>query len=202
MHDLWYNKVAPPLRAAVGRTVRLPLPLNPLILQRHLRTARRLRYENDLCLHLGCGRRRIDGFVNIDLNPSAATDYVGSIVELPCRTGSVKRIETYHVIEHLSHRVVKSAVANWHAALSRGGSLIIECPNFDEAVREYLGGCDGRLMNIFGLQRFPGDTHVFGYNATRLRRLLEEVGFREVVEEEPIDYHTASEPCIRVRAVK
>ena len=82
------------------------------------------------------------------------------------------------------------------------GKLIIECPNFDEAVKEYIEGNEKRLDNIFGLQQFPGDTHLFGYNFKRLKELLEKAGFGEINNEEPQDRHNKSEPCMRVECVK
>ena len=83
-----------------------------------------------------------------------------------------------------------------------GGKLVTECPDLDQAVRDYLAGNDERLFNIFGRQRFPGDTHLFGFNVPRLRALLESVGFTGVVEGEPEDYHKHLEPCIRVECTK
>ena len=56
--------------------------------------------------------------------------------------------------------------------LKPGGVLIIECPNFDQAVKDYLQGNEDRIDNIFGLQRFEGDTHYCGYNFKRLKLML------------------------------
>ncbi len=121
---------------------------------------------------------------------------------LPCPENSVERIETYHVIEHLPHPVVRSGLEHWYRLLTPGGKLILECPDLDKALREYLDGNEERLFNIFGRQRFPGDAHLFGYNASRLCKLLESVGFTEVVQREPRDYHKELEPCLRVECEK
>ena len=83
-----------------------------------------------------------------------------------------------------------------------GEKLIIECPDFDKSVKEYVEGNEKRIDNIFGLQRFLGDTHLFGYNFKRLKKLLEDVGFKDVQRREPRDYHTKDEPCLRVECVK
>ena len=34
-------------------------------------------------LHLGCGNRKINGFVNIDIQESPAVDLIDNIMELP-----------------------------------------------------------------------------------------------------------------------
>lgn len=155
-----------------------------------------------LNLHLGCGDRHFEDYVNIDVRKTRATDIVCDIKKLPYPDNSVALIETYHVIEHLLRHDLPKALKEWHRILTRGGKLIIECPNFDEAVKEYIYGNEKRIDNIFGLQRFPGDVHQFGYNFQRLKRLLEEVGFKNIQEKEPRDYHAKDEPCLRVECVK
>lgn len=189
-------------RAVRQRYRRLPLFAHPVILARHVRARRKLRSAGDLRLHLGCGQQRLEGFINIDLNPSPATDYVGSIVDLPCPAGSVERIESYHVIEHLPHPTVPAALRAWNRALRPGGTLVLECPDFDETVREYLAGNQSRIFHIFGLQRFRGDAHLFGYTPDSLTAMLGDAGFQSVKTAAPVDYHTADGPCFRVEATK
>lgn len=170
---------------------------------RQVRSAYILRRPNvALRLHLGCGGFRLPGFVNVDYNAGSAVDYVCNIAHLPCPQNSVARIETYHVIEHLAHPTVRSILSHWHKILSPDGVLVIECPDFDADVAEYLSGNEGRLGSIFGLQRFHGDAHLYGYNRKRLSELLASVGFVDVVHCPPQDYHAASEPCLRVECRK
>lgn len=155
-----------------------------------------------LFLHLGCGERRLADAVNIDARNTMAVDVVCDITRLPYKAGSVQRIETYHVLEHLPHDRAVAALRHWHALLRPGGRLIIECPDFDRAFSEYLSGNQERLGNIFGLQRFAGDFHLWGWNARRLGALLAEIGFKQLEEVLPQDYHAASEPCLRLEAAK
>lgn len=168
-----------------------------------LRGRHRLRdSRNPLRLHLGCGQRRLPGFINIDLNYSPATDYVGDISRLPCNAGSVARIESYHVIEHIRPAMVNKLLAEWFRVLMPGGEVIIECPDLDETAKQYLAGNEERLYNIFGRQRFRGDAHCWGYNAERLRAIVESAGFSGATEEEPQDYHKDQEPCLRIKCWK
>jgi len=161
-----------------------------------------LHKNSPLKLHLGCGVKHLDGYVNIDHRKTPATDLVCDIRKLPYPAGSVDLIETYHVIEHLKRHDLSVALKEWHRVLVVGGKLIIECPDFDEAVKEYIGGNEKRIDNIFGLQRFPGDVHQFGYNFKRLKKALEEAGFEDIEQREPQDYHTKDEPCLRADCVK
>jgi predicted SAM-dependent methyltransferase len=158
--------------------------------------------DGNLRLHLGCGKMRLEGFINIDHRATSATDLVCDIVQLPFDDDTADRIETYHVIEHLGRHEAVAALSKWYRILKPGGVLVIECPDFDAACREYLEGRRERIDNIFGLQRFEGDSHKFGYNFNRLHRLLTECGFQSIVQKPPTDYHKEQEPCLRVEAVK
>jgi predicted SAM-dependent methyltransferase len=155
-----------------------------------------------LRLHLGCGSQRINGYVNIDWRKTRATDIVCNILKIPYADATVDLIEAYHVIEHLPRHKLPKALKEWFRVMVPGAMLILECPDFDKAVKEYLEGNEKRIDNIFGLQRFPGDTHLFGYNAKRLKKILEEAGFKDVQNEDPTDYHMKDEPCLKVKCVK
>jgi ubiquinone/menaquinone biosynthesis C-methylase UbiE len=150
-----------------------------------------------LKLHLGCGNRHLEGFVNIDWRKTPATDLVGDIKKPPFPDHTVQLIEAYHVMEHLPRHEVNSALKRWRRLLMRGGTLVIECPDFDEIVRQYMAGDESQLDGIFGLQRFTGDYHLFGYNRTRIMALLEQAGFCQIREEIPQDYHAKEWPCLR-----
>ena len=153
-----------------------------------------------LVVHLGCGERRLAGAVNIDIRNTPAVDVVCDLLRLPYPTRSVDRIECYHVIEHLAHSRALLALARWASMLRDGGSLVIECPNFDEAARDYLAGNRARLGNIFGLQRFDSDFHLWGWSPSTLAAALREVGLVDVEERQPQDYHAQTEPCMRLEA--
>jgi predicted SAM-dependent methyltransferase len=181
----------------------IPPRLNVVLQLRQARIGRELRNPRKrLRLHLGCGARHLDGFINIDMRPTRACDYVTDITRLPCPDGSADRIEAYHVIEHIEHPKAPAAVAEWFRVLAPGGILVLECPEIDEAARRYLQGDLRMLATIYGWQRFPGDTHYYGYNAARIKAMLAAAGFPKVEERPPQDYHVALEPCLRVEATK
>ncbi|MCB4757355.1 MAG: methyltransferase domain-containing protein [Elusimicrobia bacterium] len=153
-------------------------------------------------LHLGCGHKHFDGYINMDLWLNEAVDVVGNITRLPWPDGAAETVESYHVLEHISHPKVPSVLKEWHRVLAPGGRLVLELPHFDEAVKDYLSGNESRIENIFGHQRFPGDAHLFGYTPARLTRLLERIGFTSIIEAKPQSSQTQDEPSFRLECKK
>ena len=162
-----------------------------------------LRWSNgNLKLHIGCGNIELKGYINIDIRHAPAADFVTDARKLPCKSNSVEIIETYHVIEHISFSDVESMLHEWYRVLMPKGRLVIECPDFDKAIAEYLSGNEKRLYSIYGRRRYNGDSHLWGYNAKRLKRLLISVGFSKTNELEAKDRHKNEEPCLRIEATK
>jgi len=157
--------------------------------------------NKEIKLHLGCGGVKIEGFIGIDYNKTLATDYVLDVVDLPFRDNSIDIIKSYHLIEHLPINKLSDILGRWYRILKPGGKLILEFPDFDQIVKLYLAGNEDRLNNIFGRQRFPGDTHLWGWNLERMKKKLKDKNF-QVEQEEPQDYHTKEEPCLRIVACK
>ncbi|HEY2934925.1 MAG TPA: methyltransferase domain-containing protein [Acidobacteriota bacterium] len=153
-------------------------------------------------LHLGCGPKHFEGYVNVDLWITDATDVVCNIQKLPWPDSAASVIESHHMIEHISHRAIEETFREWHRVLVPGGLLILETPHFDEAVRRYLAGDEERLLSIFGRQRRTGDTHFYGYNPSRLESLLSRIGFRDFEQTKPQSHQSLEEPVFRLECRK
>lgn len=156
----------------------------------------------NLKLHLGCGGKHFNGYVNVDLWISEATDVICDITTLPWPDNSAAVIESYHVIEHISHTKILNTLKEWYRVLKPDGILVIECPHFDDAVKQYLGGNEDRLLNIFGRQRFAGDTHLYGYNPKRLIECLKKTGFSDFTQGHPQSSQSLDEPSFRIECRK
>jgi predicted SAM-dependent methyltransferase len=70
--------------------------------------------------------------VNIDFVQTSATDFVCDTARLPYRDDEVDSIETYHMIEHLPRDKAAQAVHEWFRVLRAGGTLAMQCPDFDQ----------------------------------------------------------------------
>lgn len=174
--------------------------LDPLIIRMRYRLRREA--TEPLRLHLGCGDKRFEGYTNVDFCITDATDAICNIEKLPWPDRSAQIVECHHVLEHISHRKVEAVLREWHRVLQPGGLLVIECPDFDRTVKEYLDGNDDRLFSIFGIQHKEGHFHLSGQSPARLARLLETIGFSPVVQAEPRSVQAEEEPVFRLEATK
>ena len=81
--------------------------------------------EEDLAkikLHLGCGKRDIPGFVNVDLADYPHIHYKSNVDSLPfIPDSSVELIYCSHVLEYFDLVSVKNVLQEWLRVLKPGG---------------------------------------------------------------------------------
>ena len=160
-------------------------------------------------LHLGCGHIKLDDYINIDVyeDPKYPGD-VDRIFDLnqplDYPDNSVELIQAYHLFEHLKFVNTEVIVKSWFRVLQPDGKLIMEMPDFDEVVKWYIENPNDNsvIASIYGSQEHVGQFHHWGWNKTRLKALLEGLGFKQVTFPDPQDYHAQLEPCLRVEAIK
>jgi len=88
-------------------------------------------------LHIGCGKRKVQGFVNIDIVDS---DYNIDLSrgKLPWPTGSIDVIVCQQVIEHLEvERELIGLLKEFSRVLTKGGRAFISCPDMAVVVSDY-----------------------------------------------------------------
>jgi|GEM_PF-1163603 len=142
-------------------------------------------------LHLGCGRDRREGWVNVDANPAVGPDVVAQVDRLDSfADGSVDVIEANHLFEHLMHHEALAALKEWRRVLKSDGELYLELPDFDACLR-ILGrytddkGCDLGMTGIYGwlpdiAQDGLWQQHKWGWTREALSRALTDAGFGAV----------------------
>jgi len=129
-------------------------------------------------LHLGCGDRRINGFINIDIQNSPAVDVVADIMDLPYEENTVDVIYSCCMLEHFGRNNNLKFFRNtcwtdvinyWHKILKPGGELYISVPDFKAVCEEYL--TTGDISKIIGItiggQKNEEDLHgmIFDYES-------------------------------------
>lgn len=116
-------------------------------------------------LNLGCGKNKIEDYVNVDVEPSVEPDVVADFTKsLPYEDGTVEEIVMMHTIEHVLEDLHQGIFDECHRVLVDGGTLLLAYPEFEVCAKywleNYMGNRDFWRNTIFGRQLFPGDYHV------------------------------------------
>lgn len=145
-------------------------------------------------LHLGCGSRLFDHYINIDgeylrHDPNVVIHDITK--PFPLEDNSVDEILTVHVIEHLTRSHVMPMFKEWLRVCRPGGMVAIEWPDLLKMCREIVANPtvfwsnDRRqlkrtILGIYGdTERYPDPVmlHKWGYSAESMSRLFQEAGF-------------------------
>jgi hypothetical protein len=141
-------------------------------------------------LHLGCGQRYLDGYVNIDYPPSEHTvqrgsvaDHYADLLDLSYPESSIEEVRLHHVFEHFARHTACALIASWQSWLKDGGVIRIEVPDLvltGLAAINPLASSRRRGVaerHLFGSHEAHWASHKEGYTARRLRQLVEAFGF-------------------------
>ena len=142
-------------------------------------------------LHLGCGQRYFEGYINIDyplsehsVQQTSVADEYANLLELKYKAGIIDEIRLHHVFEHFSRTVACALMASWNSWLKQGGVLRIEVPDFERTGKAALSRFSSKkqkyvaLRHIFGSQEAYWAVHYEGYTPTLLTKLMELYGFK------------------------
>ena len=142
-------------------------------------------------LHLGCGTRRAQGWTNVDIRFTFATDLLDDIRILRrVPAGWADEVYACHVLEHFDFEETGRVLAQWTRVLRPGGVLRVSVPDLDRITAIYqrnlahfhTPGNEPWTGLIYGGQENRYDYHKNGFNFTSLKHKLEGLGFTEVRE--------------------
>ena len=141
-------------------------------------------------LHLGCGQRYFEGYVNIDyplsehsVQQTSVADELANLFELKYKPSSIEEVRLHHVFEHFTRAQACALLASWNSWLSDNGVVHIEVPDFERTARAVLRLLSSNkaqsvgLRHIFGSQEAHWAVHYEGYTGKRLKRFLEIYGY-------------------------
>lgn len=134
-------------------------------------------------LHLGCGKKFIEGFVHVDMANYDHVDFKADVKNLHMfNSDSVDLIYACHVLEHFGRNEVSDVITEWYRVLKKGGTLRIAVPDFESVVNWYNN--TGKISEVMGLvvggQRELYDYHKIIFDECSLTALMKEVGFKQV----------------------
>jgi len=136
-------------------------------------------------LHLGCGKKFIEGFKHVDLLDFEHIDYRTSVDDLHfAKDNSIELIYASHVLEHFGRLEYKDVLKEWFRVLKPNGILRVSVPSF-ESVVEYYKNHDDNLELLLGLlvggQKVGQyDYHKMIFDEKFLSKDLKETGFKNV----------------------
>lgn len=135
-----------------------------------------------LRLHLGCGPKRLPGYINVDILRSDAVDVVADLRKLPWADGEADMIYSCAAIEHFGRREWVPVLREWARVLKPGGLLRLSTADFDACVARYaeVGNLNELLGLMIGGQKDDYDWHGMIFNFDTLRQGLEDAGFSGV----------------------
>ena len=114
------------------------------------------RYKGNNNLHLGCGRKRLSDFINVDYYTLGNHDVVADLNKpLPFRSNSFDLIYADNVAEHISN--LPGLIQECHRILKSGGYLIIIVPYF-KSRNAYVDPTHQHYFTLASLNYFVRDT--------------------------------------------
>jgi hypothetical protein len=188
------RRSAPP--AAGSWTMPKGKPKPPVPLSERVPDAKRL--------HFGCGKRRLEGFLNIDRDPVSGCEYRMDAANdpWPWKPGTIERIEAYHFIEHLSEAEGREFMRRCHEALQPGGVLVLECPDLAALCETYPASRRMTRRRIFGFCEPRPMRHQWGYCGPTMDMALRDDGFERFAISDGTDDHVEECKCLRAEATR
>lgn len=134
-------------------------------------------------LHLGCGDKKLEGFVNIDIRKDVNPDVIDDISQLKeFNNNSAELIYVCHVLEHFGRHEYLNVLKKWNSILKPEGTLRLSVPDIESVFLRYKEGVPLRSLIgfLYGGQNYKENYHYIGFDFKTLKEDLESIGFKNV----------------------
>ncbi len=144
-------------------------------------------------LHLGCGEKYLEGYVNIDFPDTEqsiihtkADVFIESMNALTYPENSIDEIRSHHLFEHFSRAESLKLLARWRSWLKPDGLLVVETPDFAASAAAYLSTFSTRrrfqlARHMFGSQEAGWADHKDAWDKQKYQFVLKKMGFYGVL---------------------
>lgn len=139
--------------------------------------------DSTVKLHLGCGNKKIENFINIDIRKEVEPDLVDDISKLNnIENDSVDLVYACHVLEHFGRHEYIKVLKKWYEVLKTNGILRISVPDFSKVVDYYNKTKDLKKLVgfLYGGQNYKENYHYYTWDFNSISEDLKSVGFKEV----------------------
>jgi ubiquinone/menaquinone biosynthesis C-methylase UbiE len=134
-------------------------------------------------LHLGCGNKHINGFINIDARDLPNVDIVEDVKTLNSfDDNSIDLIYASHILEHITRVEYTDVLTKWYNLLKSDGILRIAVPDIEKVFQHYQNNGDLRQLRgfLWGGQSHGFNYHYCGWDFKTLEEDLLKIGFSEI----------------------
>jgi SAM-dependent methyltransferase len=155
-------------------------------------------------LNIGAGINPIEGAVNADLSAGLGIDVTVNVMTppWPWEPQTFGRVFAFHLLEHIPVTTVLVVFAEAYRVLRPGGVFVAEVPDVVAVAKTLVEGQYGAIRNLYAMDRYLGDAHRWGYDASALAVLAAVAGFSAWSTEPGTDYHAGQMPTVRLEAVR
>ncbi len=140
-------------------------------------------------LNLGCGDRKMHGFINVDLRKDTNPDYIADVTKIHEHFDEVDLIYACHVLEHFPTKASSfqpvtwsETLQSWYKTLKKDGVLRISVPDFRAGCEYFLttGNIEDIYALVYGGQKYDFDFHYHCWTFDTIKKALMDVGFKHV----------------------
>jgi hypothetical protein len=149
---------------------------------------------NDLIrLNLGCGAKKLEGWINIDAVESCKPDLIHDLSKpLPFGDLTVDEVAAKDLLEHFDKYARYKLFYDWARVLKINGKIHLEVPNVKKIVYRYFKlPFDNFLDLMFGENLLESriylghfGNHKWGYSTNSLKVFVSQFGFSDIKIEE------------------
>ena len=145
--------------------------------------------DEGIRLHLGCGTKHKDGWVNVDSVEACCPDLTHDLSKpLPFADRTVDEILAEDLLEHFDKYLRFLVFYEWTRVLKINGSATIQVPNFKKILFKYFKfGYDNFVDFLFGENMWQSKfyighfgNHKWGYSEKTLKEFVELFGIETV----------------------